>query len=267
MQRIVLIGSNIAHSRSPHIHNTLFRKYDLPYRYELMPLDPDQVLPALEMMKREGYRGANVTSPHKQIIMPGLDRLSDEARTVGAVNTIVFEDGMAIGHNTDVVGFDRSLSAAMRLDTPFTAALLGTGGAALAAAHVLLGKEHLRSLAIYSRDAGRAAAAAGVWNDSRVQGRALAQFSPADLVVHATPVGLPGNPGSLLDAERLRGCGLLYEMIYSPAETALMRAARDAGVRAVGGREMFIAQALGAFRLWTGIEADPEEARSAWDEG
>lgn len=267
MQRIVLIGSNIAHSRSPHIHNTLFRKYDLPYRYELMPLDPEQVLPALDLMKRGGYRGANVTSPHKQIIMPGLDRLSDEARAVGAVNTIVFENGMATGHNTDVAGFDRSLSDHMSSDAPFTAALLGTGGAALAAIHVLLRKEGLRSLTVYSRDQGRAESAAGRWNDSRVQGRSLDLFSPADLVVHATPVGLTGNPGSLFDAERLRGCGLLYEMIYSPAETALMRAARDAGVRAVGGMGMFIAQALGAFRLWTGIEADPEEARSVWDEG
>ncbi len=257
MQRIVLIGSNIAHSRSPHIHNTLFRKYALPYRYELMPLRPDQVLPALEMMKRGGYRGANVTSPHKQIIMPGLDRLSDEARAVGAVNTIVFENGMATGHNTDVVGFDRSLSAAMRLESPFTAAVLGTGGAALAAAHVLLSKEGLRSMTIYSRDKARAGRVAGACNDSRVQGDALEHFSPADLVVHATPVGLPGNPGSLLDADRLRGCGLLYEMIYSPAETALMCAAGDAGVRTVGGMGMFIAQALGAFRLWTGIEADP----------
>ena len=130
MQRIVLIGSNIAHSRSPHIHNTLFRKYDLPYRYELMPLDPEQVLPALELMKRGGYRGANVTSPHKQVVMSGLDRLSDEARAVGAVNTIVFENGEAIGHNTDIVGFDRTLSAEMRFDRPFTAAVLGTGGAA-----------------------------------------------------------------------------------------------------------------------------------------
>ncbi len=251
--RVVLIGENIAHSRSPRIHNHLFERFVLPYRYELMPLSEADVLPALRRMKRGGYRGANVTSPHKQTVMAGLDALSDEAATLGAVNTIIFEDGRATGHNTDTYGFARSLGGVMALDAPFTAAILGTGGAALAALYVLLGAPGLESLVIYSRDASRAATLADRWGDPRLHGAALDGFRPADPVVHATPVGLAGSPGALLSAERLRGSGILYEMIYSPAETALMRAARDAGVRAIGGGAMFIGQAARAFELWTGI--------------
>ncbi len=259
MQRIVLIGSNIAHSRSPYLHNTLFELYHLPYRYELLPLSPEDVVSTLEMMKRGGYRGANVTSPHKQIAMQGLDELSEAAGAIGAVNTIVFDRGRAIGHNTDVAGFERSLSERMPLDRPFTAALLGIGGASLAALYVLLRSSGLRSLVIYSRERERAEAAAARWNDDRLRGESLERFMTADLVVHATPVGLAGAPGSLLDAEQLRGTGLLYEMIYAPSETALMRAARQVGVAVVGGAGMFVGQGLGAFQLWTGVHADPAD--------
>jgi shikimate dehydrogenase len=210
-------------------------------------------------MKEGEYRGANVTSPHKQIVMSGLDELSEEARVIGAANTIVFEGGKATGHNTDVAGFASSLSDAMPFEDPFTAAVLGTGGAARAAIYVLLRRKGLRSLIVYSREGSRAEAVAAMWNDPRVHGESLDRFTGADLAVHATPVGLAGAPGALLDREHLRGTGLLYEMIYSPAETALMRHAREAGVRAIGGGGMFIGQGLAAFTLWTGMTADPAE--------
>lgn len=259
MSIIVLIGANIAHSRSPYFHNTLFERYGLPYRYELMPLGTDAVLQMLEEMKRGGYRGANITSPHKEAVMAGLDELSDEARVIGAVNTIVFNEGRASGHNTDAEGFRRSLMTAMRPDTPFTAAVLGTGGAARAAIHVLLRMEGLRSLVIYSRSMQDATSTVERWSDGRLRGALLDDFQPADLVVHATPVGLAGDTGSLLVADQLRGTGLLYEMIYVPSETPLMREARKAGVRTLGGGGMFIGQALESFTLWTGLEVDPAD--------
>jgi shikimate dehydrogenase len=259
VERVVLIGDNIAHSRSPRIHNHLFERFALPLRYELMPLASDDVLPALELMKREGYRGANVTSPHKQRVMAGLDRLSDEAARIGAVNTILFEDGKAIGHNTDTAGFARSLAGVSLLDSPFSAAILGTGGAALAALYVLLALPSLTSLVLYSRDPERARAIAWAWDDARLRGDELARFAPADLVVHATPVGLAGDRGSLLTAGDLRGSALLYEMIYSPAETPLLREAARAGMATIGGAAMFIGQAARAFELWTGIAVDERD--------
>lgn len=256
MQRIVLLGSNIAHSRSPGLHNALFERFGLPYRYELMPLEAEEVPAVLAMLKRGGYRGANVTSPHKEVVFDLLDGHSPEAARIGGVNTIVFEEGKARGYNTDTEGFRWSLRDEELLRPPFTAAVLGSGGAARAAADVLLGFDTLRELTIYSRSAEKAAAACRRWNDGRLCGAALDTFRPADLVVHATPVGLPGREGRILEPEDLRGVSLLYEMIYHPPVTSLMAAAAEAGVRTVGGGAMFIGQAHAAFRLWTGIDAD-----------
>lgn len=265
MQRIVLLGSNIAHSRSPHLHNHLFERHRLPYRYELMPLEPDEVVGAIEMMKRGGYRGANITSPHKQRALPALDELSAEAKMIGAVNTILFEDGRAIGYNTDVHGFARSLADVPLLQEPFTAAVLGTGGAAMAALHVLLRYPTLQELTIYSRDADRARHAIARWSDPRLNAASIDHFEPATMLVNATPIGLPGRPGLPLDPDRLSGTTMLYEMIYSPAETALMAAAHARGIEAMNGRAMFIAQALEAFRIWTGVEG--EDVGEGNDEG
>ena len=259
MQLIVLIGGNIAHSRSPRLHNHLFERYALPYRYELMPLAVDEVVGALEMMKRGGYRGANVTSPHKRAVLPALDALSPEAGAIGAVNTIVIDDGRAVGHNTDTRGFEESIGDHPLLAAPFTANIIGTGGAAQAAAYVLKGMENLQQLTIYSRGADTGTSAAARWGDPRIHGRSLADYAPADLVIHATPLGLAGSSALPLDPAHLHGSRLLYEMIYSPAVTPLMQAARDRGIETIGGGRMFVGQALEAFRLWTGVEAAEEE--------
>ncbi len=254
-EKVVLIGAGIAHSRSPRLHNHLFALYGLPLHYSLMPLEQHEVAPAVAAMKRGGFRGANITSPHKLAAMPGMDELSAAATAIGAVNTIVFSGGRAYGHNTDTVGFAASLAHQPVATREFTAAVLGTGGAASAAIHALLAMPGLRGLTVYSRDAARAAACAARWGDRRVAGRGLGEYSAADLVVNATPIGMATRPGMPIPAERLGGTALLYEMIYSPAETALMRAARAAGVPVAGGAEMFVGQALASFQLWTGIAA------------
>lgn len=257
MEKIVLIGRNIEHSLSPAIHNYLFDKYALPLQYELLELSREEVVPTLRRLKRGGYRGANVTSPYKQAVILELDDLSDEAATIGAVNTIVFDHGRGIGHNTDSNGFAWSLAGESLLEREFTAAVLGTGGAAMAAIFHLLSLTALTSLTLYSRDSARAEHVVAGWNDPRLHGAELTAFAPADLVVHATPVGMQGTPGQLLGVEELRGVELLYEMIYSPSETELTRSAREAGARVLTGSQMLLGQAARAFYLWTGIEAEP----------
>lgn len=253
MQRIVLLGSNISHSWSPDFHNALFEKYGLPYRYELLPLRADEIPAALEMLRCGGYRGANVTSPHKEVLFGLLDERSEVAERIGAVNTLLFEEGRAFGHNTDTEGFGWSLRNRELVRRPFSAAVLGSGGAARAAVDVLLGYDTLQRLVLYSRSAEKADVACRRWNDVRLHSAALDAFRPTDLVVHATPVGLPGREGRLLEPDALQGVSLLYEMIYQPAVTSLMQAAAEAGVPVVGGEEMFIGQARAAFQLWTGI--------------
>jgi shikimate dehydrogenase len=172
------------------------------------------------------------------------------------VNTIVIENGGAVGHNTDAYGFAESIRDHPLLHAPFTANIIGTGGAAQAAVYVLTRISHLQSLTIYSRTMGRGEEAARRWNDPRVRGNVLPAYIPADLVIHATPIGLAGSPGLPLDPDHLHGSRLLYEMIYSPAETPLMLAARERGIETIGGAAMFIGQALRAFSLWTGVDVD-----------
>jgi shikimate dehydrogenase len=224
-----------------------------------MPLPQEEVADAIGTMKQGGYRGANVTSPHKRLAAAAMDRLSSEAVAIGAVNTLVFDDGVATGHNTDAAGFARSLGELGVIAAGMDAAVIGTGGAAAAAIHALLALPELRSVTIYSRSALRAEAEASRWHDRRVRPASLGSFRAADLVVHSTPVGLPGSPGAILSAEKLSGTGLLFEMIYWPAETPLMRCASEAGVPSVNGWRMFLYQALESYRLWTGIEVAPGE--------
>lgn len=259
MQNILLLGSNISHSWSPRIHNYLFERFALPYRYELHPLDASEVPAALQELKSGAYRGANVTSPHKEVLFDLLDERSIVAERIGAVNTIVIENGKAIGHNTDTDGFRWSLRDESLLRSPFTAAVLGSGGGARAALDVLLEFDTLQEISLYSRSPDKAAAVCTRWTDKRLMSGTLDTFHPPDLLVHATPLGLPGNDARLLEPEQLRGVSLLYEMIYHPSVTRLMQAAVVAGVRAVGGKEMFIGQALAAFALWTGITVDADE--------
>ena len=259
MERVVLIGENIGHSASPAIHNLLFERYDLPLRYELMPLEPEELVDSLRQLKRGGFRGANVTSPYKQAVVSELDDIADDAAEIGAVNTIVFEHGRGIGHNTDSCGFAWALKSDHLVSGRFSASVIGTGGAALAAIRELLCFDNLESVVIYSRDVQRAEATISAWDDPRIRGRQLSDFTPSDLVVHATPVGLRGVPGQLLSEEQLEGVQVLFEMNYMPENTPLVQGAIRSGARIITGRRMLIGQAARAFRLWTGIEIDPEE--------
>jgi shikimate dehydrogenase len=263
MKKIVLIGSNIAHSLSPRLHNHLFNLFDLAYRYELLPLEGDMVHSSIEEMKRGGYRGANVTSPHKELAFTAMDRLSPEAEAIRAINTIVFDDGIAVGHNTDAPAILQSLHGSARLTSPFTAAVIGTGGAAAAAVYAVRQLQQLDRLTIYSRDDRKAKAIAARWNDPRVIGSLLDAFAPADLVIHATPVGLRDNEGSVLYQEQLTDVDVLFEMIYSPAETELVGHARNAGAEIIPGLTMFLHQALLSFELWTGIQASLDDIPSS----
>lgn len=259
MQKIVLIGENIQHSRSPLILNTLFAKYGIAMRYELHPLSAGELPELLSRMKSEGYRGANITSPHKERVIHLLDRVDPEAARIGAVNTIVIDGGEAIGYNTDIDGFRESLRGDAVVNHPFTAAVIGSGGAARAAVLALLQLDNMTRLTIYSRERERAIAAADRFADRILMGESIDNFSAADLVVHATPIGLPGRSGALLGVEQLTGGRLFYEMIYSPPETELLRVAAVAGLRTMNGESMLIRQALHAFEIWTGITPSIED--------
>ena len=249
--RCVLIGRQIAHSRSPDIMARLFRERGLDWSYQLIPTEPEELAGRIAELRRDAtVQGANVTAPYKEKVIPLLDEITPTAEGIGAVNTILFREGRAIGSNTDVRGFAAGLAGELLLAHPFTAAVIGTGGAARAAIGVLLGSRHLTRLHILSRTHERAAAFQTEFHDSRLTAGATTYPFTAHLIVNATPLGSPHMPGSPLTPEQLDGCRLLYDMIYEPERTALMKSAEERGIETIGGMNMLVAQAEGAVDIW-----------------
>ncbi|HZT86591.1 MAG TPA: shikimate dehydrogenase [Stellaceae bacterium] len=264
---IGLIGAGIAASRSPALHMREGAAQGLAYVYKLIDLEAPEVgavpLPELiAMARRFGFTGLNITHPCKQSVIPLLDALSDDARAIGAVNTVVFPaDGRGIGHNTDWSGFAEGLRRELPNAPRRRVVQLGAGGAGAAVAHALLTLE-TATLAIFDTEHGRAEGLAEQLGRRFGRGRAhaitdvAATLAAADGVVNTTPVGMTGHPGMPVPAELLRPDLWVADIVYFPLETELLRTARALGCRTMSGGTMAVFQAVGAFRLFTGLEPD-----------
>lgn len=263
-----LIGAGIQASRTPALHEREGDAQGFRYLYRLIDLDTlgidSAALPdLLAAAERMGYTGLNITFPCKQAVMPLLHELSDEARGIGAVNTVVLRDGRRIGHNTDCLGFAegfrRNLSDAPRERV----VQLGAGGAGAAVAHALL-SEGVAQLTIFEVDAARAQALANNLNahfgGQRAQvGHDLAgALAEADGLVNTTPVGMAKLPGAPLPLGLLHSRLWVAEIIYFPLETELLRHARSLGCRTLDGGNMAVFQAVKAFELFSGVEANAQ---------
>ena len=265
-----LIGVGIQHSLTPAMQEAEAAAHGLRLHYQLIDLDRAregvQALPGLmQAVRAIGFAGLNITYPCKQAVIPLLDDLSDEARAMDAVNTVVFQGDAggvrAVGHNTDGSGwrwgFERTLPDA----DLSRVVLLGAGGAGSAIAHSLC-RMKAGQLVIVDSDGARAAALAAElarhYRGVAVAGSsdAAAALQGASGLVHATPTGMAKLPGLPLAASLLRPALWVAEIVYFPLETALLQAARAAGCRVVDGGTMAVGQALGAFELFTGRVAD-----------
>jgi shikimate dehydrogenase len=265
-----LIGAGIQRSLTPAMQEVEAAAQGLRLHYQLIDLDADpatrgrgvEALPGLIAAARTmGFAGLNITYPCKQAVIPLLDTLSDEARAMGAVNTVVFDGARATGHNTDGSGwrwgFERTLPAA----DLSRVVLLGGGGAGSAIAHSLC-RMGAAALTIVDSDGVRAQALADElgrqYPATRSSGSsdAAESLQGASGVVHATPTGMDKLPGLPIDAALLQPSMWLSEIVYFPLETALLRAARERGLRTVDGGTMAVGQAVGAFELFTGRQAD-----------
>lgn len=269
-----LIGSGIGTSLSPALHEREADALGVRYLYRLLDLDdlglpPTAVGEIVAAARLAGYHGLNITHPVKQLVLDHLDALSPDAAAVGAVNTVVFRDGRAVGHNTDLTGFANGF----RDDLPDAAldsvVLLGAGGAGAAVAHALLslgvGTLHVfdvdahRTAELTSRlDSGRVVALDGV-------GALAAALSDADGLTHATPTGMVGHPGLPVPAELLRPSLWVADIVYRPLETELLAAARERGCQVLSGGPMAVHQAADAFRLITGRAPDADRMRRHFD--
>jgi shikimate dehydrogenase len=275
VREIVLLGHPIAHSRSPAMHNAAFAELDLPYVYRALDVLPDDVAATMEALARADVVGGNVTVPHKLAVAALCDRLTDEARLIGAVNTFWWEgsagERVLVGDNTDALGLERALREDLGLPaegpalTERDVLLVGTGGAARAAA-VALGRLGAR-VRVAGRDSDRAAAITALVGaavgtvDLADQVALVGAARAASLVINATSLGLAGEelPGPLMG---LRAGQTAYDLVYGDATPFLLAATR-AGAAAHGGTGMLLHQAAEAFERWTGRAAPIEGMRRA----
>jgi shikimate dehydrogenase len=258
-----VLGWPVEHSLSPVIHNTAFIALEMDWVYVPLAVPPEALAPALAGLRALGFAGANVTMPHKTEVAGLLADLTDDARRLRAVNTIVVGPDGASGHNTDAPGFHRFLTRDAGFDPAGrTALLFGAGGAARACA-LALARAGLSRLTVALRDPGRAAplleTLAGLATEVEVVGFLRAASAPADLIVNATPLGLQGEQ---LPVPTVGPETLVVDLLYRPAVTPLQAAARETGAAAFGGLGLLLHQAALSFELWTGREP-PLEAMSA----
>lgn len=265
-----LIGYPVEHSLSPAMHNAAFRKLEIDAEYRLFPLKESGLKGFFARIKKNNIFGLNVTIPHKEKAVVFLDKISAEAKLIGAVNTIRRQENILEGFNTDGAGFMEHLKADLKfLPSGKRIAVIGAGGAARAVC-VYLSKEKPAGIAIYDADNIKAEAlvnhlkehfrgtdfsAAGSLKDLGIEG--------SDLLVNATPVGMKDDDPCLIDGRSLHKDLLVYDLIYNPGQTKLLRLAAQRGAMVSNGLGMLLHQGAAAFELWTGRKAPVEAMHSA----
>ena len=262
MKQLFVIGDPVAHSLSPLLHQTMIDQTGAAYRYDVRTVRPEELPAFVRWAKDGGCAGFNVTMPHKEAILPLLDEVDATAASCGAVNTVCIREGRAIGHNTDGTGFLDSLAGQGFYPQGRTVLLLGAGGAAKAVGHALAAAGAGRVI-VCARRLERAAALAAQLPGCG-EGIVLAQdaiqqaASACDLLVNATPLGMAGSPAfARLDfLQAMPPHAVVYDLVYHPRRTALLEEAARQGLRAVGGIDLLIRQAVRAFTFFTGETPD-----------
>lgn len=254
-----IFGHPVAHSLSPLMHMLAFHHHRLDCLYVPFPVHPDQLAAAVAGAVALGVGGFNVTIPHKEAIVAYLDAVSEEARFIGAVNTVHIVDGRTIGYNTDSEGFLQPLRG---LQVPFAetaVCVLGAGGAARAITMALL-QAGCPVLAVANRTLARAERLVTALRErfplAALRAVPWAETAPvaqrSGLLVNATSVGLHAETAALLPDTCFRPGQIVYDIVYRPLLTPFLAMAGQRGATVVGGLDMLIGQGAEAFRLWTG---------------
>jgi len=268
-KRVVLIGHPVAHSLSGAMQQAAFDELGVDARYELWDKPPIDLADAVAELRTDDFLGANVTIPHKERVVPMVDRLTEEATATGAVNTITREGKRLVGHNTDVAGFDVALDKLVgRQKMPKQAVILGAGGGARAVVYGLIREGFQRIIVFnrhlhraegmvkhFSRTASHMELRAMPWHESIIE----SEIAKTKVLINATSIGLTSDI-SPLPAEVLSNELLVLDLIY--AKTRLLRDAQAAGATTLDGELMLLHQGAAAFTLWTGQPAPLELMQS-----
>ena len=259
MTRLGVCGWPVAHSRSPQMHNAALAAAGLDdWRYLRLPLPTELFDETVRALPAAGFRGVNVTIPHKHAALAVADRASDAAQAIGAANTLTFADGEIVAENTDAPGL---LAALPESPAGRTVLVLGAGGAGRAAAWALKGAG-AADVAIWNRTPERAKALA-----AQLGVRAVEAPQMADILVNCTSVGLTDPEATFkalpVRADEMGAGSLVVDMVYRAGGTHLLEAARTRGAGVIDGLEILVAQGAASFERWTGLEAPREAMRVA----
>ena len=271
MKQFAVIGHPIGHSLSPLMHNTAFRLLKLDYNYKALEIDPANLKTSVDTFRESQWGGVNVTTPHKETIMPLLNKIDSDAYAIGAVNTVVNNNGELIGYNTDVIGVRRSLGIYRVSIEGDNCLILGAGGAARSVAYVLVHDFKPKAITFWAQFPLQAQAIIKCIGSSEVKFDIVDSSQEAlemvikdcSLVVNTTTVGMfPRiNESPVHDQRLLTSQHTIFDLVYRPLKTQLLDHAEAAGARTTGGLEMFVHQGAAAFRLWTGMEMPLEQVR------
>lgn len=272
--RLGIFGWPVAHSKSPRMHESAARALGIALRYERFEVAPNELAGAIRLAHEGGIDGYNLTVPHKEAIMTLIDEIAPGASAIGAVNTVVREDGRYVGHNTDAPGLVKSLEEAGVQVDGARVVVVGAGGAARAAV-VGLSDAGADGITVLSR---RPEQSEGLCNslaahvECSLEAAPLSEaswyFDTATLLVQATSATLESNPhagdfAASLPIDALPAEAAVVDMVYKPLETAVLARARQRGLTSVDGLGMLLHQGAIAFQMWTGYKPPLEVMRSA----
>jgi len=269
-EKYCLIGDPVKHSLSPLIMNTLFQKYRINSVYFACRVLESDLDTAIAGLKSLGIKGFNLTMPHKISVLKYLDELAEDARKIGAVNTVLNNGGRLVGYNTDWKGVLDSLEA-HGLRKLGKCVLLGAGGAARATLYatmklcdeiVVINRTYAKAVELINTYVGDFEnIVAREFRESIVR----EEVSNADLIVNATPIGMEGNE-SPVPKDVIKSHMIIFDLVYSPINTLLLKYAREKEAIAIDGLWMLIYQAIEAFKIWIGISPDPGFLRMVIEE-
>ncbi len=267
MYKLGIIGYPLGHSISAAIQKAGFENLGLEGSYDILETPPEELIPRIKYLKTNGYKGFNVTIPLKVPMSLFLDDIDDYANIAGCVNTVkILDDSSFVGYNTDIYGFKKAIPMDIDLRGK-TASILGTGGASRAAV-VGLSEKGIKNIDFYTRniinsrqtlDYMRAKFPEIEFNVYQIQN--MRSLKESSIIVNATPIGMRGYmadqmPLELKDLDNLNSNAVIYDIVYNPIKTILLKEAEKRGFRTIGGLDMLIYQAQHAIEIWTGKTPD-----------
>ncbi|KAF0134835.1 MAG: shikimate 5-dehydrogenase [Candidatus Saganbacteria bacterium] len=256
MKTVALIGYPLGHSISPAMHNAAYKHLNIDFEYVLLEVSPENLTKKIDGLRAANFAGFNVTIPHKEAILPLLDEITDLAREIGAVNAVCNQGGKLVGYNTDGPGFIESLKEDAKFNPKGkNCVILGAGGAGRAVA-VMLKKNNAKKITIHDAIAEKAKSLAS-FVEGNISNNLQKEISTADLLVNASPIGMHPNINDcpLPDNIKLHNKIVLYDLVYNPYETKLLKLAKNFKAKAISGLGMLVRQGALAFTIFTGKPA------------